>query len=108
MAVLTLQDITPAGIGPTYVAAAGGGNTFANNGRVMLHVRNAGGASITATIVSARTCNFGFQHDLAVVVPNGGERMIGPFPIERFNNDAGMVAVTYSGVTSVTVGVFEL
>lgn len=108
MAVLTVQDVTAAGLTPSYVAASAGGDTFANNGRVMLHVKNGSASSITVTIVSARTCNFGYQHDIQVTVPASSEKMIGPFPPERFNNDSGMVQVNYSAVTSVTVAALEI
>lgn len=108
MTVLTVQDVTAAGIIPSYAAASTGGDTFANNGRVMLHVKNGGASSITVTIVSAKTCNFGFQHDLTVTIDAGSEKMIGPFAPERFNNDSGLVAVNYSAVTSVTVAALEV
>lgn len=108
MAALTVQDVTAAGITPVYVAASATGDSFPNNGRVMLHVKNGGASPITVTIVSAKTCNFGFQHDITVTVNASSEKMIGPFPPERFNNDQGMVQVNYSAVTSVTVAALEV
>lgn len=108
MAVLTVQDVTAAGITPDYVAASATGDSFPNNGRVMLHVKNGGTAAIDVTIISAKTCNFGFQHNITVSVPASGEKMIGPFPPERFNNDQGQVQVNYSAVTSVTVAALEV
>jgi len=108
MAVLTVQDVTAAGITPVYVAASADGDSFPNNGRVMLHVKNEGTADIGVTVVSAKTCNFGFQHDIVVSVPAGGEKMIGPFSPERFNDDQGQVQVNYSDVTSVTVAALEI
>jgi hypothetical protein len=42
-------------------------------------------------------------------VPAAGERMIGPFPPEHFGSlTTGRAALTYSGVTSLTVAVLEL
>lgn len=108
MAVLAVQDVTPAGLAPTYVAASAGGDEFSNNGRVVLHVKNGGAAEITVTVISAKTCNQGFQHNITVAVAAGSDKMIGPFAPERFNNDAGRVAVTYSAVTSVTVAALEI
>ena len=47
-----------------------------------------------------------FNPDLAVSVPNAGERMIELDP-GRFETVAtGSIDITYSGVTTVTVGVF--
>lgn len=108
MAVITVQDVTAAGITPSYVAASAGGDSFTNNGRTMLHIKNGGTSSITVTIVSARTCNFGFQHDLTVTINASSEKMIGPFAPERFNNDSAMMQVNYSAVTSVTVAALEV
>lgn len=109
MALLTVQNISTTGLGPTYAAANAGGDTFPNNGRTLLHVKNGGASAVTVTLVSAKTCNQGFQHDLQVSVPAGGERMIGPFPPDRFNNEStGQVSVTYSGVTSVTVAALSI
>lgn len=108
MAVLTVQDVTVSGLTPAYAAASAGGDTFVNNGRIMLHIKNGGASPITVTIVSAKTCNFGFQHDITVTINASSEKMIGPFPPERFNNDSGMVQVNYSAVTSVTVAALEV
>jgi hypothetical protein len=115
MALLTVQQITKAGLAPTYAAAAGGGDTFAvgQGQAVFLHVKNASGSPITVTVddpnsqppESAAT----FNPDLSVSVPaTTGDRMIGPINAERFvNPSTGLVSVTYSGVTSLTVGVFK-
>ncbi len=108
MALLTVQKVTAAGIGPTFAAANAGGDAFANNGRTMVVVKNDGASSITVTITSARTCNQGFLHDLTISVPAGAERWIGPFAPWRFNDESGQVAVGYSAVTSVTVAAIEL
>lgn len=103
MATLAVQKITPAGTGPTYGAAAGGGDQFTNDGRTQFHVKNGSGSSINVTVNSIAACSQGFDHDLVVAVPAGGERMIGPFEPARFNDSNGLVSVTYSAVTTVTV-----
>lgn len=108
MAALTVQDVTAAGVTPSYVAASAGGDTFVNNGKTILHIKNGGGSSINVTITRAKTCSFGFSHDVVVAVGAGSEKMIGPFPAEQFNNDSGLVAVAYSAVTSVTVAALEV
>lgn len=108
MAVLTVQDVTAAGLTPTYVAASAGGDSFVNDGRTVLHVKNGDTVAHTVTIVSAKTCNQGFQHNIQVTVGAGSDKMIGPFPTDRFNNDSGQVSVTYDGVTSVTVAALQI
>lgn len=105
MAVLTVLAVAQAGVGPTYVAAGAGGDTFANNGNTMLHVKNASGGALTVTVDSQKTCDQGFDHDVVVSVPAGSERMIGPFPVSRFGRTA---SVSYSGVTSLTVAAIQL
>lgn len=102
MAALAVQSLALGGLNPNYVAASAGGDTFANDGRTMLHVKNAGAGAVDVTIDSAANCNFGFDHNIVVNVPAGGERMIGPFPPDRFNGANG-VAVTYSAIAGVTV-----
>ncbi|MGV8164646.1 MAG: hypothetical protein ACLKAK_07300 [Alkaliphilus sp.] len=108
MALLSVQEIVRSGIAPTYVAAAVGGNQFVNNGRVFAHVKNGGTGAITVTINSIRPCNQGFDHDETVSVSAAGEKMVGPFELGRFNNPEQLTSLTYSGVTTVTIGVFSL
>ena len=115
MALLTVQNIVEAGIVPTYAAAAGGGDTFPNpeDQSTFLVVINGGGGSINVTLTSqiatASVPGVGnvALSDRVVAVANGTTRFIGPLP-PRFNNAAGQVAVTYSGVTSVTVAAVRL
>lgn len=96
------------GMAPVYVAAGAAGDEFANTGRVFLHVKNSGASSINVTINSQTPCSYGFDHDVVVAVPNGEDRMIGPFPKTRFDDANGKVQVSYSDVTSVTVAAIEL
>lgn len=108
MAVLTVEDVTPAGLGPTYASASAGGDSFANDGNTILHVKNGDTVVHTVTIVSAKTCNQGFQHNLSVSVGAGADTMIGPFAMDRFNNDQGQTAITYDGVTLLTVAALAI
>lgn len=98
----TLASATGTLISPT--AAAGGGDTFAPGDSVKFVVINGGGSSITATFDSVAQSNFGTDEDTGGAVAAGATRIFGPFPANRFANaSTGLVAVTYSGVTSVTV-----
>ena len=103
MATLTVQVMKLTGLEETFVAAAAGGDVFANDGMTFLHVKNGGGSDITVTIDSLVNSNFGTDVNPAVVVTAGEERMLGLFPKDRFNNASGQVVVAYSGVTTVTV-----
>lgn len=108
MALLTVQQVGVGGLAPVYVAAGASGDTFANNGRTYLHVKNASASAVTVTIDSIAPCNQGFDHNLTVSVPAAGERMIGTFDPSRFNNDSSITTVTYSAATSVTVAAITL
>ena len=113
MAALTVQEITRAGVVPTYAAADSEGDTFTDasrGARCMVHVKNGGGAPINVTIDSTRTfaANSGAAAaDLVIAVANGAERMIGPFGPD-FSTSAGLVTISYSAVTSVTVAAIRL
>lgn len=108
MAVLAVQRIVTAGLNPTFAAAAGGGDEFPNTGREFLEVINGGGGAITVTVTTTGTVDGEPIADRAVSVPAGERRRIGPFPTGTFNAADGNVDVAYSGVTTVTVGVFRL
>lgn len=108
MANLYVQRATLTGLSPSYTAADPAGDEFANSGRAVLHVKNGGAASIDVTINSEAPCDYGYDHDVVVAVPAGAERIIGPFPKQRFNDPLSKVHVSYSAVTSVTVAVLEV
>lgn len=110
MAILNVQTIDRAGDGltPAMSAAAAGGDEFVNTGREFIIVRTAG----TATVVTAATPQTvsGLPvGDETYTLPATGERLVGPFPVGTFNNQTtGRVALTYTAVTGVTLGVFKV
>lgn len=109
MAALATQDVTLTGLGATYAAAAGGGDTFVPGEDVFLHVKNGGASPITVTVTTPNTAVGGLAiADSVTTVPNAGERFIGPFPAQHFVNASGVADVAYSGVTSVTVAVVRV
>jgi hypothetical protein len=112
VATLTTQIITRAGTVITPVAAAGGGDAMAVGSGMILRVVNGGGSPITVTlnIPAART----YEPNVAitspaVVVTNGTTRDIGPVDAATFADTVtGLLSITYSGVTSVTVAAIQL
>lgn len=108
MALLTVQEINRLAITPSFAAAAGGGDTFPNDGRTYLHIKNGGGSSITLTVTTQLTVDGKALADDSITVTNGQERIVGPFPPGIYNDASNQVSLGYSGVTSVTVGVFRL
>jgi hypothetical protein len=110
MATLTVQTFSELGLTATYASCAGGGDVVANNGDTVLHVKNGSGGSITVTVTkqSSATINdpvYGVmtKANVAVAIGAGAEAFIGPFKVDGFNNSSGQIAITYSGVTSLTI-----
>lgn len=110
MAILAVVSPSLAGVSGAGVAAAGGGDSFPNDGYTAVLVANGSGAPITVTVDAAGPGGTGpdaaiaFNADITVSVPAGGSRLIGPFTDRRRWNDVnGRVNLTYSGVTSLTI-----
>lgn len=112
MATLTTQVITRAGTVITPVAAAGGGDAMQVGSGMMLEVVNGGGSPITVTlnIPAART----YEPNVAITSPavsvtNGTTRWFGPIDAQTFADPVtGLLSITYSGVTTVTVAAVQL
>jgi len=108
MATLSVQIAVLAGLTPVYGACAGAGDEFANSGREVIHVKNGHSGSQTVTADSQAACSQGFDHNAAVAVPAGEDRVIGPFLKGRFDDANAKVQLTYSGVTLLTIAVIRV
>lgn len=112
MAVLSVSSVSPAGVEPTYVAAAGGGDTVRCGERTFISVVNDGGGSVTVTVNDTKTRepagSAAFNPDVEVVIAPSTSKMIGPFSASRFANTGGFAEITYSGVSSVTVAALKV
>jgi hypothetical protein len=106
MAALALQVLVPGGSASTLAAAAGGGDTCPAGDGTFLEANNASVASITITLATPGTVDGLAIADRAVVVP-AGERWKIPVP-RVFAGADGRCVITYSGVTTLTVGAFRL
>ena len=112
MATLTTQVINRAGTIVTPVAATGGGDAMSCGSGMMLEVVNGGGSPITVTInvPASRT----YEPNVAITSPavsvtNGTTKWFGPIDAATFVDPVtGLVSITYSGVTSVTVAAVQL
>lgn len=107
MATLTAQSIVRTGLDPTYSACAAGGDEFVNNGDEFIHIKNGHTAEQTVTITTPATVDGLAVADRAVAIPNGEERIIGPFPKATYDDSAGKVQLTYDAVTSLTIAVLK-
>ena len=74
------------------------GNFFENSGRCFIHVKNAhADEARTVTVVSQVDCNYGENHPAPVtILAAEDEKMFGPFPKSRFNDEDGYAQITYS------------
>jgi hypothetical protein len=109
MAALANQQLVGTGLAPAFSAAAGGGDTCTPGDKTFLVVKNGGGSPITVTLAAfPDTAPWGAAiPDPTVSVPAAGERWIGPLVGSSYANPStGTVGISYSGVTSVTVGAF--
>lgn len=115
MATIAVQQAAAEGIALALSAAAGGGDSVANvRGRTIVAVRNGDASPKTVTIPNVtptRPAEGPFPAmtvpDIVKVVAAGETVLIGPIP-QAYNDASGNVALTYSAVTSVTVGAFEV
>lgn len=120
MAALTTKFVGPNATGSItdlaaqLVAAAGGGDSFALTGKEIFIALNGSGGSITvtlSTVVAAAPDNYGVinaAHDITLVIPAGKWGLWGAFTVPRFRDANGNAQVTYSAVTTLTVGVFAI
>jgi hypothetical protein len=104
---LTVQTIDLDGLEATYTAANGDGHSFANDGRVLLHVKNGDAADKTITVQTPATVEGVDVAEVTVTVPAGEERFIGLFSRKIFNQSGGVVYVDYSATTSVTIAALK-
>lgn len=109
MATLSTQVVALSGLNPSYASAAGGGDKMECGERNFLHVKNGGGSPITVTLDATAAVRGQSVTDPTVSVPASGERMIGPITADLFQNPSdGLCAISYSGVTTVTVAALRI
>jgi hypothetical protein len=109
MATINPVKASPTGVAVPMVAAAAGGDTLNvgfSDPVVDFIVRNGGASAVTVTLHGVKPCSGGVVHDTVVPVnANTDEHII--VPGVCIDEATGHVAVTYSAVTSVTVGAVQ-
>lgn len=109
LTTLAVQQIARTGLTPALAAANTDGSYVPNDGRMFLQVKNGSGSPINVTVETPGTVDGNAIADLVVAVPaTTGDKVIGPFPPETYNQSDGTIKVTFSGVTSLTIGAFRL
>lgn len=101
---LAVQEVTRAGLAPAYTAANVDGHSINNTGRMFLHVKNTNAVPTTCTILFGKTIDGqDTEAGREVIVPaTTGDRMIGPFPTDDYNQPSGAVFVNFTAITDVT------
>jgi hypothetical protein len=109
MALLTYQPITTTGMTPTFAAADAAGDTIPPDNGGLLYFKNASASATTITIATPGNTKYGAAiPDVAVSVAAGGEGVIGPLPYDLGDFGDGLVHVTYSSATSLTVAALRI
>jgi hypothetical protein len=109
MAQIAYQQVSILGIAANLAAATGGGDTIAPSDRGALVVKNGDASSKTVTIVTPGNDKYGqARPDIAVVVAAGATELIGPLPQDLADPTTGLVGISYSAVTSVTVAAVSI
>ena len=104
MATLTYTTVSHLGATPTMAAASGGGDKIARHPSGVVVVRNGDASSKTVTVVVPGSAYGQARPDYTYVVTAGSTAFLGPFPDDLVDPTDGLVSLTYSAVTSVTVG----
>lgn len=108
MATIAQEQVTLAGLTPSY-AGVTAADKFQPGANVYLQVKNASGSPCTVTVDSKVPSNYGDDTNVVVTVPaTTGDKVIGPFPPQRFAGADGMADVTFSAQTSVTARAFRV
>jgi hypothetical protein len=109
MALLVTQQVALPSLLEAPVAAAGGGDTVTPGNFTWLEVTNGGGAPINVTVVVPGNDEYGTaKPDLVVAVANATTRKIPMRSYGFIDPSTNLINITYSAVTSVTVGAYSL
>ena len=109
MATLAYQSAKIAGTALTFAAATSGGDKVPPDAEGILLVVNGSGSSITVTVAVPGKTRFGQDEpDVAVAVAAGKTAAIGPLPQALADSSDGLVHITYSAVTTVTVAAVRI
>ncbi|MFJ9027566.1 hypothetical protein ACIRQP_03420 [Streptomyces sp. NPDC102274] len=107
MALLAAQQLPLSGLQATYASAAVGGDLAPVGEKLVLHVRNGSGSTVTVTAATPGTVGDLAVADAIQAVPAAGSVFI---PLKSVFRDpmTGRASITYSAVTTVTVAVLQL
>ena len=114
MATLTAQQITQAGLEPTTVTPAAGGDKLKNTAIQFFHVQNTSGSAMTATVIPEITTVVDpllgtlVKENAVLSLAAGEEGLLGPFEVDAFNDADGNITITCSVTASVKLAALYL
>jgi len=104
VATLTTQQISRAGITPSFAAVTGGGDACEVGDDIYLEFKNTNAATYTVTLAipsSASTYPGVTYTNVAVVIPaTTGDKIIGPISALFKDPTTGLCTITYTGTTT--------
>lgn len=106
--VLTVSDISRSGLALALAAANADGHLLPNTGKECLIIANADSGAHVVSAAIVRTVDGVTPAPKSISVPAGATRLWGPFAREDYNNGSGQVAISFDGVTGVTVQAVRL
>lgn len=109
----TVRSVVTTGLNPTYAGSLSTSDTYQcdNDGKVWIHFKKANAVDCTVTFLTPATAGRDGLAiaELTVTVPaSGGERLVGPFEQQIFNNSSGKLQWTLSDVDGLTMMVCHL
>lgn len=108
MAELTVQKVGLNGTSVTFTAADSAGDSFENDGRSILVVKNENTSNpCNVTIQAQKKCNQGHLHNIEASIPTGETYYFEDLEKARFNDENGMTNISYDVTTDVKVTVIE-
>ena len=105
MALLSVQQITAAGLTPTLSAVTASDTVAVSNNSTYVHVLNGSGSPINVSISDPGSTPLGNAGTaVAVSVAAGAVKLI-PIPLAAVSPATGVATISYSATTTVTAGV---
>jgi hypothetical protein len=101
---LSVTSLARTGTADTLSAANVDGHTIVNNGATWFEVNNGSGGSINVIVAPTKTIDGLAVAGRTTAVAAGARKKFGPYPKENYTS----ITVTFSAVTTVTVGAFTL
>ena len=104
MATLTTQSINRAGVTPSFVAVAGGGDACEVGDDIFLEFKNTNAATFTVQLVAPASAstypNVPYVHAAVTIPATTGDKWIGPISALFKDPTTGLCTIAYTGTTT--------